>query len=253
MLAKERQDIILNKINQNGIVYLKALSEELGVSICTVRRDFEKLEEQNLCKRVHGGAIKVKASEHMTELTDLHMDTRKTMNIDEKKRLCSKVADLIEDGDCVFIDGGTTFMFMIDYLKDKNVTIVTHNNLLKNDDKNMCTLYILGGKYSSKYQMNLGPMVTDGLNYFHFDKVFIGAAGYTLDDGNVYTAEIDTARVKQEAMARAQKKYLVIDSSKIGVFGFYTMTNIDALDGIVTTQNIESVSDKLIVVENQVN
>ncbi len=239
MLAKERQEIILNKINTEGIVSLTKLSEELHASICTIRRDFEKLEKQNLCKRIHGGAVKVRNIERLSEETDLNMNLRKTMNIDEKKILCKKCADLIQDGDCVFVDGGTTFMYLTNYIQDKRVTIVTHNTLISKKDSDLYTLYVLGGENNAKYQMNLGPMVLDYLNYFHFDKAFIGAAGFSLEDMSIYTAEIETAKVKQMAMKKSNRNYLVVDSSKIGTYGFYTMANLLDLQGLITTKKIE--------------
>ncbi len=240
MLARERQKIILDKINTEGIVYLSQLSEELKASICTIRRDFEKLESQNLCKRVHGGAIKVQNTDkQLSDDTDLHMNKRMTMNIEEKKKLCQKCAELIEDGDCVFIDGGTTFMYMNEYFRNKNIVVVTHNQLIKKDDQAIYKLYYLGGESSARYQMNLGPMTLDYMDYFHFDKAFISAVGLTLDDLNVYTAEIDTAKIKQAAMKHSKEKYLVIDSSKTGVAGFYTMANLNEFNTLVTTTKLE--------------
>ena len=216
MLARERQRIILEKINAEGIVYLSQLSEELNASICTIRRDFEKLESQNLCKRVHGGAIKLQNSnKQLSDNTDLHMNKRMTMNVEEKKRLCKECAQIIQDGYCIFIDGGTTFMYMNEFLQDKNIIVVTHSHFIENDDSAAYKLYYLGGESSARYQMNLGPMVLDYMNYFHFDKAFISAVGLTLDDLNVYTAEINTAKVKQAALNRSKDKYLVLDSSKM--------------------------------------
>lgn len=107
---------------------------------------------------------------------------------------------------------------------------------------NMYKLYLIE---KQKFQ----PLIDD-LRYFHFDKVFIGAAGFTLEDQNIYTAEIETAKVKQQAMKQGKKKYLVIDSEKIGMYGFYTMANLKDMDGLITTQHIMSLQDKLILASN---
>ena len=116
--------------------------------------------------------------------------------------------------------------------------VVTHNCFLKNKDKSRCTLFVLGGENNPKYHMNLGPMTLDYLNYFHFDKAFISAAGISLEDLNVYTAEIETAKIKQAAMKKSKDNYLVVDSSKLGVYGFYTMANLNEFHGFVTTKEI---------------
>lgn len=239
LAMKKRQELIMERLDRDGIVYLTQLSQELNASICTIRRDFEKLEKENKCKRVHGGAVKVQNANRLSEDTDLHMSLRLKMNTEEKQALCKKCAEIIEDGDCVFIDGGTTFMYIMDYLQDKNIRVVTHNCFLKNHDDSRCTLFVLGGQNNPRYQMNLGPMTLDYLNYFHFDKAFISAAGFTLEDLNIYTGEIETAKIKQEALRRSKEKYLVVDSSKLGVYGFYTMSNLNEFQGLVTSKHVD--------------
>lgn len=236
MLAKERQDYILDILDHRGVVYLKEVSMDLHVSMCTIRRDFEKLESESKCKRVHGGAVKVIYNHPLQEETDLHMSKRERMNIEDKKALCKKCAELVEDGDCIFIDGGTTFMYMMDYLRERRISIVSHSDFIRHRDNALCSVFILGGENSAKYKMNLGPMVNKYLKNFHFDKAFISCAGFTVDDLKAYTAEIATAQVKQTAIKNAKLSYLVMDSSKIGMDGFYNFMNLDSMQGFITTK-----------------
>lgn len=93
MLPKERKEIILKKIDEEGIVYLSELTKELQASTCTIRRDFDKLESDHLVKRVHGGAVKVQDTEHILETTKLNMDTRMTMHPEEKRLSVKKLHD----------------------------------------------------------------------------------------------------------------------------------------------------------------
>lgn len=241
MLASERQIIILKKLEKSGVVYLKQLSEELHASICTIRRDFEKLEKENKCRRVHGGAVRVKFNNRLYESTDIHMDNRMDMVPEIKRRLCRKSAELVEENDCIFIDGGTTFMYMCEYLEGKSVTIVTHSDLIRAKDDSTLSIFVIGGENSSFYKMNLGPLAIKGLHSFNFDKAFIGCAGMSIENLNVFTSEVGTAQIKEEAIKKSQEVYLVMDSSKLNIYGFYSFAGLDSFNGLIT----EEISDAL--------
>lgn len=237
MKAHNRQEYIMDILDKKGIVYLAELSEELHASICSIRRDFDKLEKENKCKRIHGGAVLVRHNSFLNEETSLHMNERERMNMEEKISLCKKCAELVNDNDCIFVDGGTTFMHITEFLNGKHVTIVTHSNLIHAKDNATYVVYIIGGENNARFKMNLGPMALSCLERFHFDEAFIGCAGFSVDDLNAYTAEMETAKIKQAAIEKATKSYLVLDSSKIGIYGFYNFINLNDLTGLMITKS----------------
>lgn len=241
MISNERQMYILKKLEEKGVVYLKETSEELGASICTIRRDFEKLEKENKCKRVHGGAVRTRMHTRLHDSTDIHMKSRMDMTPEVKRILCKKCAELIEENDCVFVDGGTTFMYLCEYLEGKNVTLVTHSDFIRASDDSSYSVFVLGGENSPFYRMNLGPMTLKVLSSFHFDKAFIGCAGMSLEDLNIYTAEVGTAQIKEMAIKNAHHTYMVMDHTKIGLYGFYNFCNLNDANALITDKPLENI------------
>lgn len=232
MLASERFIYILDQLEQSGVITLKAICQQLNASESTIRRDFEELEKQNKLKRVHGGATKVSLGT-LTDDKELTMQQKSGINIDAKKKICRYSASLVQDGDCIFIDGGTTLMFLTDYLEGKRVKIVTHNNFVKIKEGSTLELIRVGGNYMPRYNMNIGSIALQTVEMFNFDYAFIGCAGVDIVEGIAYTAEMGSAQIKSAAMKQSLKKYLLIDSAKMDTRGFYKFSTIKEFDGVV--------------------
>ena len=233
MITSERRLYIQKKLEENNIVYLNDLAKELNTSICTIRRDFDYLEEQKFCKRVRGGAVKIKDSGLLLE--SMEMNDRLYINPDEKRMLCKKCAELVQDNECIFIDGGTTFMDLCQFLEGKRVTVATHNDFIRTVSENSTiSLTKIGGEYSPRFRMNLGSIAIKDLQYFHFDKAFIGCAGIGIDPFEAYTSEMATAMIKEEVIKRSKKTYIVADAGKIGVYGFYKFAGENEIDALIT-------------------
>lgn len=232
MLASERFMYILQQLQQDGVVTLKGICEQLDASESTIRRDFEELEKQNKLKRVHGGATKLSLGT-LTDSKEFSMQQKALMNVEAKKQLCQYCATLVKDGDCIFVDGGTTLMFMSDYLEGKRVKIVTHNNLVTTKIGSSLSLIRIGGNFLPNYDMNVGSIAMQTLAMFNFDYAFIGCAGIDVEEGVAYTAEMDSAQIKQEAMKHALKSYLLIDATKVETRGFYRFCDINKFDGVI--------------------
>ena len=121
MLKEERQQYILNQINQNYRVYITTLSTELGVSDDTLRRDLIELDERGLLTKVHGGAVA--KSGIPIEFTD-----RMNTGIEEKQQIASKVIPLFRSGDVLLIDGGTSNLEVARRLPtDMELTVYTNS------------------------------------------------------------------------------------------------------------------------------
>lgn len=106
MIASERRKVILNSLNSRGIISLKDMATELGVAEITVRRDVEKLEQEGKLKRVQGGAASLEESDG----AELTMQKRTTIHSQEKMMVAQYAAELVQDGESVFLDGGTTMV-----------------------------------------------------------------------------------------------------------------------------------------------
>ena len=140
MLTEDRYEYILENINRNNSVKLKDLVDILGTSESTVRRDLDELEARGFLKRVRGGAI---SSSNFTQ--DISINTRKHENTDSKIALGRYCASLVEDGDCLYLDAGTTTNEIIPFLKGKDIVVVTNgiHNIDRLVENKIRSLFVL--------------------------------------------------------------------------------------------------------------
>ncbi len=238
MFSAERHQFILKRLHEKGIVHVKDLAMELVISETTIRRDLMQIEKQGRCKRVHGGAIKDFASSVLSDENELAMTEKSMLFSSEKNKVCKAAAKLVKDGDCVFIDGGTTTVPLVDYLVNRKIKIVTHSDLIIRKMQNpVAEIFVVGGKYLPKYAMTIGPIAYDTMRQFNFDVAFIGCTGVSLRDGLAFTAEMETRSVKEIAMTNAIKSYLLIDHNKLNVRGFTKLAEISRFDGILCNRD----------------
>lgn len=246
MLAHERNDYILTKLNAKGCVNVRHLSQELAVSEVTIRRDLEEMEKQGLLIRIHGGAKKNQKTDILSKNDESRMLDRLQLHFEQKNRVCKQAAEFIKDGDCVFLDGGTSIFPMLSYLQTKKIKIVTHSTLIQEHfDSDVAELFAVGGKLIPEYKMAVGPIALETLQRFNFDFAFIGCAGIDLLRHKVYTAEMDTLAVKKQAMQLAQQSYLLIDSSKTKIKGFCSFTDFSRFDGILCDEGVLQEDEEL--------
>lgn len=236
MIASERRRHIIKVLNEKGIVNLKDIATQLNISEATVRRDFEKLEKDGRLKRVLGGATLVDNLFYSSDSAELTMKEKmlSNINMDKKNQVAKYASQYVKDGDCVFIDGGTTLVPLIDYLACKKIKIVTYNHLIISKIKNpIAEIFIVGGVYLPYYSMSVGPIAQDVLMHFHFDHAFIGCAGIDLSENIAYTTEIESLTMKNIAMKNTKHSYLLIDSTKFEARGFYKFNSLDSFDYVI--------------------
>lgn len=234
MLSAERKQYIIRSLNEKGIIHVKNIAAELSISETTVRRDLIEMEKIALCKRVHGGAMKKHDSTILSDENEMTMVEKSTLYSKEKNKIAQEAVKLVKDGDCVFLDGGTSIVPMIKHLAQKRIKIVTHNDLIVREIENsVAEIIVVGGKYLPKYAMTIGPIAYDTIRQFNFDYAFIGCTGVSVDDGISFTAEMETRSIKEIAITNALKSYLLIDNNKLVVRGFAKLVNLDVFEGIM--------------------
>lgn len=237
MIASQRFEKIVQMVNERGIVHTKELAKILKVTETTIRRDCEELENQGQLIRVHGGAKSIKHKTILSAQDEKKMKER-TEHYKEKEAVAKKAASFVKEGDCIFLDGGTSIVPMIKYLKGKKIKVVTHSLLVANAfEDGESELFIIGGKYIPEYSMSVGPITLSGVEKFNFDYTFISCAGVDLERGLIYTSEMDTMAVKEKAMKLSVKKFLLMDSSKLYVKGFYSFIESKDFDAIICNED----------------
>lgn len=232
MLTPERQQKIIDLVLQNEIVKLQELVDITGASESTIRRDLSQLEEENKLKRVHGGAAKLHQKGEEPSILE-----KSSINLDAKTTIAGAAARLVMDGDCIFLDAGTTTYQMIPFLEGKRITVVTNGfaHIQALMDKGIST-YIVGGFMKNKTGAIIGRKATESLEAYNFDKAFIGANGVHLKSGYT-TPDPEEAAVKSLAMKLAQEAYVLADESKINEV---TFSKVGALkEAVIITNHMD--------------
>ena len=236
MIKAERQDKVRQLLEEQGTVSVKEISDALGVSDMTIRRDLEELASLGEIERVHGGARSAQGRHHAMLRHEYSHSEKRTKHAEEKLQIARRAVELIEEGSTIFLGTGTTVEQMASMLPTFRLRIVTNSlsvfNLL--EAREDCELCLVGGMYRRRTAAFVGPTAEDTLRALGIDAAFIGANGIL--DGDVSTSNMD--RIQQLAFSKADSRYLIADSSKIGKRDFYTFCRLDSLDAVVCEPGI---------------
>lgn len=237
MLSRERQQKILEMMRRRKVIKVKDITSKFGVSTETARRDLDILKSQNLIKRIYGGAILITPI-----ASEPSYSAREAIHSAEKIAIGRKAAELIEDGQTIILDVGTTTIELARSIKQKSGVIVLTNSLpivneLSNSDIN---LHIMGGKLNHSFLSMAGTLTLSALKQYYVDIAFIGAGGVTFQDG-ISDFNTEEAQVRKFSIERAKKTILLADSSKFGVNAFAMVCPLDTVDVIVTDWKIDPV------------
>ena len=212
MLAEERRNIILKKINEEGTVQITSLAEELNVSIETVRRDFLLMESEGQINRVHGGAVA------RTSMATRHkLSERNKENEKEKRALAKVAATLVEEGDIIGIDAGSTALVFAEVLKERfeSLTVVTYSLdvFLALEECKGYNVILCSGNYDDAERCFMGALTLDALSRISVQKAFIFPSAVSIKQGVGYFCE-NSAMVVKALGERAEQVYILADSTK---------------------------------------
>ena len=233
MLPERRHQLILRALRDDGASTIVALAERLGVSPATVRRDLVRLDEEGLLNRVYGGAApKADRDEPFTDVA--------TVRVGEKDTVAERAAALVEDGETVLLDIGTTAHRLARRLRGRNLTVVTSNMAVYEElaDDAGIQLVLLGGMLRREYRSLVGFLTEDNLRQMHADRLFLGTSGIR-PDGRVMDTTVVEVPVKRAMIAASDRVVLLADSAKFPGTGVATVCGPDALDTVVTDAPVE--------------
>lgn len=249
MIKAERQDKVRQLLEEQGTVSVKEISDALGVSDMTIRRDLEELASLGEIERVHGGARSAQSRPHAMLRHEYSHSEKRTKHAEEKLQIARRAVELIEEGSTIFLGTGTTVEQMASMLPACRLRIVTNSlsvfNLL--EPREDCDLCLVGGMYRRRTAAFVGPTAEDTLRALGIDAAFIGANGIL--DGDVSTSNMEEGRIQQLAFSKADSRYLIADSSKIGKRDFYTFCRLDNLDAVVCEPGIAA-EDRVAIEEH---
>ncbi len=215
MLSEERKAVILKKINEKKSVTVKELKETLNVSESSIRRTITELDHEGLIIRVYGGAMSLEMEDLIDEPSVID---KEIVNIDEKQKIGQYAASLIEPGDCVFLDAGTTTKCMINYITEKNATYVTNGVVHAKDlVKKGMKVILIGGELKENTEAVVGADAVLQVQKYHFSKGFFGTNGINPKTG-FSTPDVREASIKRVAVGntKAGERYILSDHDKFG-------------------------------------
>ena len=175
MLAIERRNAILAKLNAEGKVIVADLSREFDVTEETIRRDLEKLDKEGIAKKTYGGAVI-----NQSLNTDLPFNVRKRANVELKQNIAAKIAELIGDGDYIMLDSSSTAKFVTKYIKDrKNITLITNSVeiMFELADKEDWNILSTGGTLKKGALSLVGSSAEKMIRGFHVDLAVCSSKG----------------------------------------------------------------------------
>jgi len=232
----ERRSRLLDIIRVRGFAALEELVRELGVSESTVRRDLDALEDQGSAKRTHGGVLYSGGVPRLAEFDD-----RQPSHWAAKRAIAVAGAAVIEDGETVLLDGGTTTYEVARLLVGRSLQVVTNSlpvaNLFASESRT--DLVLLGGYVSPRTGVCLGPYANELLGRLHVTTTVLSAAG--ISEEGLFNAHLLLAETEQAMLKAASRVMVVADSSK---FGRKSLTLVSALDAIDIFVSDDGLSDR---------
>jgi DeoR/GlpR family transcriptional regulator of sugar metabolism len=231
----ERRARILEMLREDGRVRVADLVRLLGVTDTSIRRDLACLEEEGKLRRVHGGAVALPADPRAERFSE-----KLSLRLAEKRRIAAAAAGMVEPGDVLIVDSGTTTLQVAASISaplrtSGMLTIVTNSLPLVDELRTWPSpnVLLLGGFYLPDYQATVGPQATEQLGRISADKVFLGADGLTVAEG-ITTGHVLMADVDRLMAERARQVILTTDSSKLGRAGFATVIPIQKIHILIT-------------------
>jgi DeoR/GlpR family transcriptional regulator of sugar metabolism len=226
--TQQRRDLILTSAYREGFVGVRQLADELSVSEATVRRDLHGLSAEGLLQLNHGGASVVRGSDH-SFLSKL------TRNVEAKEIIARLAAQLVSDGELLFLDSGTTCFAMTAYLRGKRRLSVIVNSIRTAQELHAPGLNVLmlGGQYRPDRMDAIGPMAVASLDKLRGYLAFIGTDGLGMDFG-LTSIDIESANIFGQAIRNARQSILLADCSKFDNPGLYKIAEWTAISKVIT-------------------
>ena len=230
MLPVNRQLKIKEFLVEKGFASVEDLSNIFNVSEMTIRRDLDELHRRGLIQRVYGGAMS-----NDTAFFEMSVSAKTTQFTSEKERIGLAGAELVNDGDTVLIDSGTTTIEVAKNLKNKNFTLITNalNVAIELSTSPQVEIIVVGGILLKNVQHTVGPQTDAFLKELHVDKAFIGVEGIHPEIG-ISVPDILDASAKRVMMSIAQQSIIVADHSKIGRKTTSRINPLNKVDLIIT-------------------
>lgn len=230
-------------VRQHGSVQVSALARQFGVSLQTVRKDLRYLTERGVMARAYGGGIDSGAvgpgsATGAAAAPEPHYEAKRTVFLEEKRRIGVRAAAMVQPGHTIVIDSGTTSIQLAEALPDIDVTVVTNDFgvLTALSPKTHINLVMLGGELRRKNMAFYGGLTVEALDALHVDLLFLGVDGFDLERG-ITTHYEPEAMLNRKMVEAARAVVAITDSSKFGRICLHGIIPVSGLDALITDTN----------------
>ncbi|PUB41255.1 DeoR/GlpR family DNA-binding transcription regulator [Pseudomonas sp. GV047] len=237
--AEERQTKIVELVNEERFLDISSLTKRLNVSVATVRRDLDELEQGGLLRRTHGGAVSINQVAQ-----EAPHATHAVSNLPQKAAIAGIAAGMVADGDAVLLDAGTTALEIAKLLSGhKGLTVISNgvdilNELIRH---NRHKVYSVGGEFTDMNRSYRGPLAENFVRQFNVDRLFVNASSVDLERGLICTTCPVNAGI-QKAMIEVSRRVIVVaDYSKFTKSSLSVTMKIEEADTIVTDKGAQGI------------
>ena len=232
-IVEQRRDQLLELVRQKGFASLPELAAVLEVSESTVRRDVDLLEEQGSAKRTHGGVFYTGGKPHLPHFVD-----RQASQWESKKLIGQSAAELVEDGDTLLLDGGSTTYEVAQRLVGRPIQVVTNSlpvaNLFLSSPST--DLVMLGGYIHNRTGVAMGQYANEMLARLNVRRTILSAAA--INDNGYYNSNLLLVETEQAMMRAADEVIIVADSTKFGHRSLSRLSDLSAAHRLVVDNKI---------------
>lgn len=241
MITYERQQTILRLLGEQKGIKITAMAGILGVSRGTIRNDLLALEEQNLVRRVRGGALLTAESPTISVL-DLPLVKDFANNLEGKKRIARWAAELVQDGDAIFLGAGSTVLQMIPFLVDKRDLTIATNGLdaahaLKKQTNH--AVILLGGILLDHGLATGGLLNSEVFQHLNIHTAFLSGSGFTKKT-RITERTLEEAELKKEILQRSIQTAILMDSTKLGKAGRFPFAELADIAYFYTDEEVSA-------------
>jgi len=235
MLNEERRRSIVEMLHREGRVLVASLARHFRTSQITIRKDLEVLDNQGLIQRTHGGALPLQSG----ALLDPTLREKEKQHQEEKIRIAMAAAKMVEEGQSVLLDSGTTTTAIARALKDiKKLVVITNAiNIAAEVAGTNIEVILTGGMVRKNSFSLVGPVAEQGLRQLSADILFLGVDGFDTQLG-LFTPNLFEAQVNRVMVEISRKTVAVCDSSKFGRRSLCNIMPATAVDHVITDKNI---------------
>lgn len=235
MLIEERRQHVLAQIQKDGRVLVAELSDALGISRITIRKDLDNLEGRGLVQRTHGGAL----APQVTTLMDLTLKEKQLRRLKEKQRIAEAAAKLVHDGQCILLDSGTTTTAVAQSLRRFNrLTVITNAvNIASELASTEFEVILIGGALRKNSFSLVGPLAEEMLSEIHADILFLGVDGFDSTVG-LTTPNVLESRVNRAMVKASRRVVAVCDSTKFNRRSLALIVPPSAIHTVITDNQI---------------